>query len=260
MEPRHPRFDVQQLRDAIQQTYTDVAQQNGCTFHFLSGRPLAQRLGYPMDLLAGLPERAVDAFAGVGNPFVAGGLAPGLTVLDIGSGGGMDALVAAHLVGPQGTVVGVDMTPAMVAAATEHAARMGANHVRFVQGMAEALPLPDASVDVVISNGVINLCPDKAAVFAEMYRVLRPGGRFQIADVLLQRPVSPSYVDLIHLWTDCVAGGMLEADYVTLLADAGFEQVEVMDGYDTFRGAPIEANADRYGARGHNVRGRKPHA
>ncbi len=261
MEPRRPRFDVRQLRAAIRETYTDVAlQTEGCTFHFLSGRPLAQRLGYPEASLAGLPARAVDAFAGVGNPFAAGPIGRGETVLDVGSGGGMDALIAARMVGPEGRVVGVDMTEAMVEAAAAHAALKGFEHVRFVRGLAEALPLPDASVDVVISNGVINLCPDKPAVFAELFRVLRPGGRLQIADTLLLRPVPAASVDLVHLWTDCVAGGMLAEDYAALLADAGFVQVEVLGGYDTFRGAPIQANAEKFGARGHDVCGRKPGA
>jgi arsenite methyltransferase len=258
MEQVLPRFDIDRLRQAIQQEYREVAVNPACGFHFISGRPLAERLGYPEELLALLPPAAVASFAGTGNPFAVGPIRLGETVLDVGSGAGTDALTAALQAGPEGKVIGVDMTPEMLARAEENAHTLGVKNVRFVQGFAEALPLPDASVDVVISNGVINLCPDKPAVFAELYRVLKPGGRLQLADTLLDQPVSPYARDLIHLWTDCVAGGVTVQDYVAMLRAAGFRDVAVAGSYDTFRDAPVEATADRYGARGANVRGRKP--
>ena len=252
-----PRFAIDRLRGAIQEEYGKLAQQPSCGFHFLYGRPLAERLGYPKALLDALPGQAVASFAGTGNPFAMGDIEAGASVLDIGSGAGTDALIAAGMVGPKGRVLGVDLTDAMVERAAENARTTGMTNARFVQGVAEALPVPDASIDVVLSNGVINLCPDKPAVFAEIYRVLKPGGRFQISDTLLEKPV-PLYVkDLIHLWTDCVAGGLPQDEYVVLLTAAGFRTVVVQDSYDTFAGAPVEKAAQRYGARGFNLRGYK---
>lgn len=257
MEIRAPYFDTEHLRDAIRAEYSKLAQEPACGFHFTVGRPLAARVEYPQALLDTLPETAVASFAGVGNPFAMGLPRPGETVLDVGSGAGTDALIAARLVGPRGLVIGVDLTPAMIERANDNTRAAGLANTRFVLGTADALPLPDASVDLVISNGVINLCPDKAAVFAEMYRVLRPGGRFQIADTLLDTAV-PIYVkDLIHLWTDCVAGGLPKAEYVGLLEEAGFRDVAVQQAYDAFAEAPVEQAARRYGARGYNLRGTK---
>lgn len=251
-------FPVSQLRAAIQEAYSEVALQPSCTFHFLSGRPLAERLGYGDELLLGIPEGAIDSFAGVGNPFATAALPAGAKVLDVGSGAGMDALIAARMVGPTGSVVGVDLTDAMVLRARQNAALVGATNTSFVEGVAEELPLPDGSVDVVISNGVINLCPDKPAVFRELYRVLRPGGRLQIADVLLEIPVSPHAKDLVHLWTDCVAGGVPVRDYLSMLNEAGFYTAKAVRSYDTFAGAEVEQRAHRYGARGHDVLAVKP--
>lgn len=251
---RSPRFPPDQLREAIRREYGEVATNPSCEFHFSSGRPLAERLGYEEAVLRDIPPGAVESFAGVGNPFSIAPLREGEFVLDAGSGAGMDALIAARMVGPESQVLGVDLTDAMVAKATRNAETMEASNVEFRTGVAEDLPVTDGSVDVVISNGTVNLCPDKAAVFREFYRVLRPGGRLQIADILVETPV-PSYVkDLIHLWTDCVAGGMPRAEYVDLLRAAGFQQVEVVGAFDVFEGAPVEAKANRYGARGFNLR------
>jgi arsenite methyltransferase len=258
MELRTPRFEVERLRDAVQREYTEVATQPHCTFHFLAGAPLAERLGYAVSDLAGLEETALPSFAGVGNPLAAGPVHPGETVLDVGSGAGLDALIAARTVAPTGQVIGVDMTQAMVDRATRNAEAAGVTNARFVRGLAEALPLPDASVDLVISNGAINLCPDKPAVFSEIFRVLRPGGRFQIADTLVETAVPDYVTDLIHLWTDCVAGGLRADTYVSMLTSAGFADVRLTHLYDTFRGAAVELEAGRYGARGHNLRGYKP--
>ncbi len=251
-------FDRGRLRAAIQQEYHDVATNPDKGFHFIVGRSLAQRLSYSDEDLNGIPAGAVESFAGVGNPFMLGRIDAGSVVVDVGSGCGMDALIASRLVGTHGRVVGVEMTEGMRAKAIRNAGEMKAGNVEFLEGWAESLPLPDRSADVAISNGVINLCPDKEAVFKEIYRVLKPGGRMQIADILLEKPVPGSAKDLIHLWTQCVAGGLLEAEYVEIILGAGFREVEVVSSFEVFKGAPGEAAAARYGARGFNLRAIRP--
>lgn len=193
--------DVDRLRAEIKLKYRDVATEPIKGFHFHVGRPLARMLDYPMAMVDPLPDRVVESFAGVNNPFSMGELKPGERVLDIGSGAGFDALLAAQMVGSEGRVTGVDMTPEMRQKAAANASLLGLRNVEFVDGLAERLPLADSSVDVVISNGVINLCPDKPAVFREIHRVLRPGGRLQIADVVVQKPLPDSAVADIDLWT-----------------------------------------------------------
>lgn len=194
-------IDVNVLRDEIRKTYSDVSAKPDREFIFPTGREWALALGYPEELLRRVPAATVEAFAGVANPFSLGPLEPGERVLDVGSGAGMDAMVAAQMVGPSGHVTGVDMTPDMVAVANRSAGAAGFENVEFVMGMGEDLPVPDASVDVVISNGVIDLMPDKDAVFSEIERVLKPGGRLQIADVVIQREVSEEGKRNIDLWT-----------------------------------------------------------
>jgi arsenite methyltransferase len=181
--------DVDLLKSEIKKIYTSVSVEPERDFIFPTGRPWAEDLGYPEEL-AKVPEAAVESFAGVANPWQLGRLAAGERVLDLGSGAGTDSLVAAQMVGEQGRVTGIDMTPAMLAKARAAAAEMGASNVEFVESEAERLPFPDGSFDVVVSNGVIDLIPDKDAVFSELFRVLTPGGRMQIADVTIQNPVS----------------------------------------------------------------------
>jgi len=193
--------DREQLRGAIQGKYTDVAQAPEQGFHFHTGRPLAAMLGYPISEVDALPATTVDSFAGTGNPFSMGALQPGETVLDIGCGAGFDTLIAARQVGPTGRVISVDMTEAMFARAGEGARALNLDNVDLRQGFAETLPLEDASVDVVISNGVINLTPDKAAVMVEVHRVLKPGGRIQIADIVVHQEVPQDARDDIELWS-----------------------------------------------------------
>jgi SAM-dependent methyltransferase len=193
-------IDVGLLKSEIRKTYARVSDEPEGEFIFPTGRAWAEDLGYPAEL-AHVPEAAVESFAGVANPWQLGRLAPGERVLDLGSGAGTDSLVAAQMVGPDGRVTGVDMTLEMLAKARSAAADMGATNVEFVEGQAERLPFPDGSFDVVISNGVIDLIPDKTAVFAELYRVLTPGGRLQIADVTIQSPVSEEGRRNIDLWT-----------------------------------------------------------
>jgi arsenite methyltransferase len=193
-------IDVQLLKSEIKKTYASVSDEPERDFIFPTGRPWADDLGYPPEL-ANVPDGAVESFAGVANPWELGRLAAGERVLDLGSGAGTDSLIAAQMVGPEGRVTGIDMTPQMLAKARAAASEMGLANADFVEGEAEKLPFPDGSFDVVISNGVIDLIPDKDAVFAELNRVLAPGGRLQIADVTIQNPVSEEGKRNIDLWT-----------------------------------------------------------
>jgi SAM-dependent methyltransferase len=192
--------DVDVLKREIKKTYAAVSQEPERDFIFPTGRAWAEDLDYPPEL-TDVPESAVESFAGVANPFSLGRLAPGERALDLGSGAGTDSLVAAQMVGPQGSVTGIDMTPEMLDKARASAAKMEADNVTFVEGEVERLPFANASFDVVISNGVIDLVPDKDAVFGELFRVLAPGGRLQIADVTIQKPVSEEGRRNIDLWT-----------------------------------------------------------
>ena len=193
-------IDVELLKSEIKKTYARVSEEPTEDFIFPTGRAWAEDLDYPLEL-ANVPESAVESFAGVANPFSLGRLASGERVLDLGSGAGTDSLVAAQMVGESGRVTGIDMTPQMLAKARAAAAEMRIEHVEFVEGEAEQLPFPDDSFDVVISNGVIDLIPDKEAVFTQLFRVLAPGGRMQIADVTIQNPVSEEGRRKIDLWT-----------------------------------------------------------
>ena len=184
-----PKVDLEALRSAIRDEYEVVAREPERGFHFHTGRPLARLLAYDDAWLEGVPEDSISSFAGTGNPFSLGVLQAGERVVDIGSGGGIDSLIAAGMVGEDGHVVGVDMTAAMLEKARAAAAVAGRDNVEFRQGFGEALPVSDAWADVVISNGVLNLMPDKAAALSEMSRVLKPGGRLQIGDILVQTAV-----------------------------------------------------------------------
>jgi SAM-dependent methyltransferase len=192
--------DVNLLRLEIKKTYASVSQEPGRNRIFPTGRLWAQDLDYPPEL-ANVPDAAVESFAGVANLFSLGRLAAGEHVADLGCGAGTDSLVAAQMVGPEGRITGIDMTPEMLSKARRAATEMHATNVEFIEAEIERLPLSDESIDVVISNGVIDLVPDKDAVFSEIYRVLRPGGRIQIADVTIQQPVSEEGKRNIDLWT-----------------------------------------------------------
>ena len=196
-----PAVDLDGLRRAIQAEYAVVAQEPEHGFHFLVGRPLARLLGYPEAWLDGIPEPTIASFAGTGNPFSVGAVQLGERVVDVGSGGGFDSLIAAKLVGPHGRVIGVDMTPAMVLKARTSAAAAGTTNVEFREGFGEALPIEDGWADLVISNGVLNLMPDKDAALHEMARALKAGGRLQIGDILVQKPVPQDAKEDISLWT-----------------------------------------------------------
>lgn len=201
MEDILDRFDVDQLRKEVQSKYREVADEPGGAYHFHTGRGHAIRLDYPRAILDRLPEEACEAFAGMANPFYWGTPQPGERVVDLGSGGGMDSFVAALYVGNEGRVIGVDMTPEMLDRSRRVAAKYGFANVEFRQGYIEKAPIEDGWADVVISNGVINLCPDKLGVCREIARMLRPGGRMMIADICIDKPIPESALRDIDLWT-----------------------------------------------------------
>jgi arsenite methyltransferase len=193
--------DVDALRDEVRDKYREVAVAPNATYHFHTGRAAATRCGYDAAIVDALPDRAVESFAGVANPFALRTLEPGEHVVDAGSGAGFDSFVAAHQVGPAGQVIGIDMTSEMLKKSRDTAEALGFAQVEFREGFLEALPADDGWADVVISNGVFNLCPDKRAVFDEVRRVLRLGGHLQFADIANGRPVPPEALRDIDLWT-----------------------------------------------------------
>ena len=193
--------DTATLRKAIQDEYKVVAEHPGRGFHFHTGRRLTKIVGYKDEWLIGVSELAIESFAGTGNPFAMGELAAGEHVVDVGSGGGIDSLIAAHMVGPTGRVVGIEMTPAMLEKARAAAAESGVDNVEFREAYMEELPVPDGWADVVISNGALNLTPDKRKALGEIFRVLRPGGRLQIGDILVSREVPEGAKRKVDLWT-----------------------------------------------------------
>jgi arsenite methyltransferase len=201
MSATHIPVDVDVLRDEIRSTYTDVSIDHDADFIFPTGRSWAEELGYPQPELARVPDETVGSFAGVANHWTLGRIEPRAVVLDIGCGAGTDLLIAAQMTGPQGRAIGVDMTGGMLERARASAVAMGLANVELREALVEALPIEDESVDVVISNGVIDLVPDKDAVFDEIDRVLRPGGRLQLADVVIHHEVSADARERIDLWT-----------------------------------------------------------
>jgi arsenite methyltransferase len=201
LREQEPALDVNVLRQAIQEEYDEVASHPQKGFHFHTGRPLARMLEYLDEWLEGIPESCIESFAGTGNPFSLGELRPGERVMDVGCGAGIDSLIAAKKIAPDGRVIGVDMTPSMLEKARRAAEEAGLKSVEFREGYAEALTVEDGWADVVISNGVLNLMPDKAAALQEMSRVLKPGGRLQIGDIQVQKAVPESAKRKIDLWT-----------------------------------------------------------
>jgi arsenite methyltransferase len=250
--------DPEALRADVREKYREVALHPESQFHFHTGRPLAARLAYPDEVVDALPDRAVESFAGVGNPFSLRTLQPGERVVDLGSGGGFDSFVAARAVGDEGRVVGVDMTPEMLAKSRATADALGVGNVEFREGLLEQLPVEDGWADVVISNGVINLCADKTAVFAEAYRVMRPGGVLEFADIANNKPLPDAAVCEIDLWTGCIAGGLPVDDWCATIEGAGFADVSVGMAVDAFGGSGGERNAREYDVSAHVFLAHRP--
>lgn len=231
-------YSRQQILAAVRDMYTAVAEAPASPFHFPVGRSACELLGYPADELERVPPALVESFAGVGYPFRGAAVKAGDTCLDLGAGAGNDSLIAASRVGPSGRVLALDLTPAMTRKLRQNASAAGADNVHPIQGSAEALPLADASVDSITSNGALNLIPDKRRAVAEMSRVLRPGGRLQIADVVIRRPVTVDCDSDPRLWVECVVGATIDDDLLALFGDAGFEDIEIVRRIDYFAHSP----------------------
>ncbi|NUT32073.1 MAG: methyltransferase domain-containing protein [Hamadaea sp.] len=238
--------------------YTEVALDPGGSFHFEVGRALAESLGYPADALDRAPAGAVASFAGVGHFFDLAALRPGDRVLDLGSGSGMDAFVAGAVVGPAGTVVGVDYTEAQLTKARKLAAEAGLGHVLFAYGDIADPPVPDGAFDCVMSNGVINLAPDKPQVFAAAARALVPGGRLAIADIVTERHLTEAIVCNADLWASCIGGAAQHDDYERMIADAGLAVQIVRENPYRFVSDRARRASDKYGVRSVSLLARKP--
>lgn len=234
------------IRETVREAYAARVEGGGCcgptagenaSAELDRHRESALKMGYRREEIEAVPEGA-NLGLGCGAPLGAAGVRPGETVLDLGSGAGFDAFIAARAVGPKGRVIGVDMTPEMVAAATSNAARSGHQNVEFRQGLIEELPVGDEEVDVIVSNCVINLSPDKAAVFREAFRVLRPGGRLAVSDIVLTAPLPEVIADSVAAWIGCIAGASLLDDYLGFMRQAGFEAIEVVESRPAVESLP----------------------
>ncbi|MCG6870659.1 MAG: methyltransferase domain-containing protein, partial [Gammaproteobacteria bacterium] len=223
--------------EAVNQMYTQVANAPQTEFHFPTGRRACEFVHYPDSALEGLPEESLESFAGVGYPFAADVIRDGDVVLDIGSGSGTDTLIASRLAGENGTIHGLELTRAMRSKLQATLERYQITNVEVLSGNAESIPLDDSSVDVVTSNGVLNLVPDKPRAIAEIFRVLRPGGRLQLADIALKKPVAERFRRDPELWAECVVGAVSEKNYMEMFRAAGFRDVKLVDQLDYFAGS-----------------------
>ena len=249
--PETVPVDPEALRNEVRDKYRAVATDPHGDYHFHTGRHLAERLGYDAALLDTLPAGAVESFAGVGNPHTMRPPKAGDHVVDLGSGGGFDCFVAARAVGPTGAVIGIDMTPEMVAKSRATAAELGLRNLEFHEALLEELPVDDSWADVAISNGVLNLVADKPAVLAQAYRVLKPGGVIQFADIANGKPLPDQAVCSIDLWTSCVGGGKTIHEWRTLLESAGFADISVGPAVDVFATSAGEAHAREFDVMAH---------
>jgi len=229
------------ITKAVKSLYTEVATRPDKAYHFPLGLEALRYLGYPEEDLRKLPPTATESFGGVGYPHAANVTRPGDTVLDIGSGSGTDVLYAALKVGPKGTVYGLDITPAMISKARTNITKMGARNVQILEGDATKIPLPDGSVDVATSNGVLNLVPDKPAAFREIFRVLKRGGHLQLADIVVEEDVGEVCGLNPQLWADCIGGAAVEPEYMRTIQDAGFRDVRVLQKVDYFAKSSSES-------------------
>ncbi|MFW6049698.1 MAG: methyltransferase domain-containing protein [Myxococcota bacterium] len=251
-------IQLQELRGYISELYSDVARFPRARFHFATGRPLMEHLGYPAEVLDRIPASSVECFAGVGYHFGLAPLREGEAVLDVGAGAGSDTFFAAACVGPQGRAVGVDMTDAMVAKAAEGIAAFEHDNVHFERGYAEELPFEDASFDCVTSNGVVNLTPDKDSVFAGIHRVLKPGGRLVLSDIVTGVELPPSIRESCELWAECIGGAELEQRYVQLIHASGLHVQDVRrNDYRFIQDSTAQA-ADKFKVHSISVFARKP--
>jgi arsenite methyltransferase len=251
--------DVTDLEIKVKDMYRKVAEQPGGAYHFEMGRPLAERLGYPAELLDRIPAGAIDSFAGVGYFLDLADLRSGERVLDLGSGSGMDSFAAATLVGSSGGVIGVDFTAEQLAKARRLAIQVGATQVEFREGRIESLSsIDDGSVDCVISNGVINLAPDKDRVFAEAVRALRPGGRLAIADIVTERQLTDAIVCNADLWASCIGGAAQQDTYATAIEDAGLRIELVRQNAYQFISEQALGASEKYGVRSISLLAVKP--
>lgn len=255
-------YSREQILAAVRDMYTAVAEAPSSHFHFPVGDSVAHLLGYVPDQIACVPGPARESFAGVGCPFTAGVVQDGDTVLDIGAGSGHDSLIAANAVGERGYVIALDLTPAMTGKLQRTTAEAGTTNLDVIQGSAESLPVADESVDVITSNGALNLVPGKRRAVDEMFRVLRSGGRLQIADVVIDRPVTVDCHDDPRLWVECVVGATVDEDFIHLFRDAGFEDIEIVRTHDYFSHSPSAQTrevAASFGARSIEVSMRRGH-
>jgi SAM-dependent methyltransferase len=253
------RVDVDELRGKVQAMYKAVAEDPQGEFHFEMGRALAERLGYSPAELDRVPTEAIESFAGVGFHLDLARLAAGERVVDLGSGSGMDAFLAARQVEPGGSVVGVDMTEEQLAKARRLGERDGFTSTRFERGYLEKAPVDDRFADAVISNGVINLCDDKKAVFAEVSRMLRPGGRLAISDIVTERPLTEAIVCDVNLWASCIGGAMQQDDYRGAIEAAGLELREVRDNPEyLFRSDSARGATETFGVKSISALAVKP--
>ena len=223
----------EKIKESVKRRYSEIARGGSCCETAsccapISGANFARLIGYSSGELEGLPESVVNTVAGCGNPTALAGLKEGETVLDLGSGGGIDVFLAAKKVGAKGKVIGVDMTEAMVQRAKDNAEKVGAENVEFRLGEIESLPLEDEMVDIVISNCVINLSPDKDAVFKEAFRVLKPRGRMLISDIVTNGELPKEVRESLELWAGCIAGALDEGEYLQKIRNVGFRNVEVL--------------------------------
>jgi ubiquinone/menaquinone biosynthesis C-methylase UbiE len=252
--------NTDELTAKVQEMYRQVAEQPDAGFHFELGRPLALRLGYDVDVLDRIPAGAVESFAGVGYFFDLAGLSQGETVVDLGSGSGLDAFYAAELVGPTGLVVGVDFTVEQLAKARRLALDAGAKRIEFREGRIESPPVDDASVDCVISNGVVNLSPAKAEVFAAAARMLRPGGRLAVADIVSERHLKDSIITNVDLWASCIGGAAQEDEYHAAIEAAGLRVTTVRSNAYEFVSTQARNASGTYGVKSISVLAVKPTA
>lgn len=228
------QLDTNQVFNAVREMYEDVATHPEKEFHFPTGRRSCLELGYPEEELDQIPATAVDSFAGVGYPFLAEVIKPGNKIVDIGSGSGVDALIAKLKTGNEGLVYGIDITPAMIEKARKNIELAGFDGIRIIEGRADDIPLANSKTDVVTSNGVLNLVPDKKKAFEEIHRILKPGGYIQISDIVLSKPVSESSKTNAQLWAECIVGAEPVNYYLEIIRSAGFKNVTVIDRLDYF--------------------------